>query len=88
MKAVRVNVLPLVTPWLLARVFEARNRELVLSVKAQCVAVPVAVTDPSVMAETGTCLPFGLPASGAPTVGPDLFPRAYVLVASAKVAGC
>ena len=81
-KAARVNVLPDVTDCELAKAPTASSRELVVSVSAQCVAVPVAVTLPSVIAATVTLRPFGDAAAGAPTDGEVLLASVYVLVAA------
>src|SRR5690606_28765456 len=71
-----VNVLPLVTAWLALRLPAASRREFTVSTKAQCDAVPVAVTLPSAMAETITRRPLETPSVGLLTVGLSLSPSA------------
>lgn len=73
-KAVNVNVLPFVTDWLADSAPVASRRLLLVSTKAQCEAVPVADTVPSVMALTVTLRPLGLRSVGALTVGEVLLP--------------
>ena len=71
-----VNVLPLVTDWEEESEPVASSRLLLVSSNAQCVAVPVAVTLPSVIAETVTFLPVGLRSPTLPTVGDVFAPSA------------
>jgi len=83
-KASVVNVFPLVTAW------DALSAPVAIKVVpdfviAQWVAVPVPVTEPSVMAAIVTLRPFGVLSPGAPIDSDDLFPRAYVLDASVYV---
>ena len=69
----RVNVFPLVTAWLELSDPVARS-SLEPLVIAQCVAVPVPVTVPSVICGTVTWRPVGLPAAGAPILRLVLLP--------------
>ena len=79
LNSLKVNGLPDVTTWLVmppaARILLAES-----SVRAKKVAVPVALTVPSVMAETTTSLPPALLSDGEATVGPDFDPKAYVAI--------
>ena len=77
-----VNVFPLVTACDADNEPEANRRLVVGSVSAQWDAFPLAVIAPSVIAGTATCLPFGDPAAGAPTLSPVLLPNDRVDVAS------
>lgn len=83
-KAASENVLPSVTACEAESAPEASNRLLIVSVIAQCVAVPVAVTAPSENAATVTLRPVGVRSAGAP-IEKDaiLFPSVFVDVAAA-----
>jgi hypothetical protein len=84
--AVSVNTLPEVTAWL------AVSAPVAISVfeplvSAQCVAVPLAVTAPSVIAGTTTRRPSTVPSEGPVQVRPVLLPRLLVEVAWVYVVG-
>ena len=72
--AASVNVFPLVTPWLALNELAASSRVFPVSTIAQCDAVPVPVTEPSVIAATVTLRPLGLRDAGEPTLKLVLLP--------------
>ena len=81
-KAARVKVFPLVTACEEASAPVASRREFTVSLIAQCVAVPVPVTVPSLMDATVTRRPEGDRSAGEPTLREVLFPSVFVLVAA------
>lgn len=85
--AVRLNVLPDVTACDDDREPVANKRELIVSVIAKCVAVPVAVTDAPEIALSVTLRPDVSPSAGAEIVMLVVLPSVFVDVAAVYVVG-
>lgn len=85
--AVKLNVLPDVTAWDDDREPVANKRELLVSVIAKCVAVPVAVTDAPEIALSVTLRPDVSPSAGAEIVMLVVLPSVFVDVAAVYVDG-